>query len=322
MCSSITGTRPEWFARAAAKFVVNIDESELDAIEIPGVNRIYSDVSDFLDLLVRLTPVEAAGASQRIRWLTKLDAYKAYNFIGESSGTFVETEYVNPYRLLHEISVGASSSDLFVVDGGGTVVYSSMQCLQVKEEQKIILSSGLCSMGSGIPEAIGAWCARPQNITYCFVGDGSFPFNVQELALIKRLNANIKIFVINNGGYLSIRSTQNDFLEGRYAGSTVQTGLGLVDVEKVSASFGLRYERLSFIDDLSNIKGDIFGINGPMVIEVQCDPEQEIVPRQYFKRQADGAFLPQPLENMAPPIELNVLQNLMEVPLLNLGTES
>ena len=96
-------------------------------------------------------------------------------------------------------------------------------------------------MGSGIPEAIGVAYGNKGKQVYCFVGDGSFPLNIQELQLIKDNNLPIKIFVFNNDGYVSIRSTQRDFLDGNFVGSDVNSGLHLPDTKNIAQSFGIEY---------------------------------------------------------------------------------
>jgi acetolactate synthase-1/2/3 large subunit len=128
-----------------------------------------------------------------------------------------------------------------VIDGGGTALYTGFQSSHVKEGTRLICSTAISAMGSGLPEAIGACLARSGRITTCLIGDGSLMFNLQELSTIKHLNLPIKIFVLNNGGYLAIRHTQDSFLEGRYHG-TGKEDLSIPWLSSVAYCFRLRYE--------------------------------------------------------------------------------
>ena len=176
-------------------------------------------------------------------------------------------KFVSSYYVKTLISNYSSKDAIFVVDGGGTNVYSSFQSSLNKMKQKIILSTGLCSMGSGIPEAIGAHYANKGKDIYCFVGDGSFPFNMQELQLIKNLNLPIRIFVLNNSGYTSIKTTQTDFLNKNYVGSDKKGGVHFIDIKNTAEAFNMKY----FSKNHKNIETKLKKImkqKGPYICEV------------------------------------------------------
>ena len=128
-----------------------------------------------------------------------------------------------------------------VIDGGGTALYTGFQSSYIKEGSRLICSTAISAMGSGLPEAVGACLANGKKLTTCLIGDGSLMFNIQELETIKNLDLPIKIFVLNNNGYLAIRHTQDTFLEGRHCG-TSEPDISIPSLRAVASCFGLRYE--------------------------------------------------------------------------------
>jgi acetolactate synthase-1/2/3 large subunit len=246
----------------------------------------------------------------RQEWQVFCNRYKSFNRIALDYSE--NKDLVNTYFFKHLLSKHSKEGDIFVVDGGGTIVYSAFQSIEIKAGQKIILSAGLCSMGSGIPEAIGAHFASPNSQIYCLVGDGSFPFNMQEIQIIKDLNLPIKIFVFNNGGYVSIRTTQNQFLGGRIIGSSPISGLHLLDISKIAAAFNLPYHKIVSQESLDELLSeDLLVTAGPFICEVMVSEKQEIVPRQGFIIKKDEQFEPCPLEDMYPFLDRKLFKSLM-----------
>lgn len=310
--STIIGTRPEWFARDANIVMVDIDPNELENCPVPLDVAISLDASDFLIRLNKHLGSWESEEDNQQEWQLLCDRYKKFNKIALDYSE--NKDLVNTYFFKNILSKNSKKGDIFVVDGGGTIVYSALQSIEIKAEQKIILSAGLCSMGSGIPEAIGAHFASPNSQVYCLVGDGSFPFNMQEIQIIKDLNLPIKIFVFNNSGYVSIRTTQNEFLGGRIVGSSPSTGLHLMDIGKIADAFNLPYYKIDSQDSVEGrLSGDLLATAGPFICEVMVSERQEIVPRQGFIARRDGQFEPRPIEDMYPFLDRELFKSLMVV---------
>lgn len=310
--NSITGTLYDAFARNARVAVVDIDKNELDAIGIDVDWLVYGNCKDFITDLTSELSEPSRYKKTDDEWSGLLKKYRSFNRIGLNYEA--QKNKINSYFFKDFLSQHSNIGDIYVVDGGGTNVYSSFQSIRIKEDQKLIMSYGLCSMGSGLPEAIGASYARPDAKIYCFVGDGSFPFNMQELQLIKNLGLPIKIFVFNNSGYVSIRSTQKDFLDGNYVGSSGTPDLHLVDVKKAATCFDLEYKLLSSHDDLDETFSDLLKGCEPKIFEVIVSSHEEIVPRQGFKQNKNGTFAPRPLEDMEPLLKREEFNSLMKIP--------
>lgn len=178
------------------------------------------------------------------------------------------------------------SGSIMVVDGGGTALYTGFQSSYIKEGSRLICSSAMSAMGSGLPEAIGASFAAPTKLVSCLIGDGSLMLNLQELQTIRHHNLNIKIFVINNGGYLAIRQTQAGFLGGRFAGVGAPD-ISFPELPLVASAFGIRYTTDTTV---------ALSEPGPALCEWFCPSDQRMIRQKYTK---DGErFVPHDLSEM------------------------
>ena len=134
-------------------------------------------------------------------------------------------------------------------------------------------------MGLSLPLAIGASVAVRNNggQVFCVTGDGSIELNIQELQTLSTYGLNVKVFVINNGGYASMRTWQETYFDGRYIGSTDDTGTKTMNFSKVSKAFNLDYEIIQDSKDFHDKIPSIVGTNQPMLIEVMCDSNQQLL---------------------------------------------
>lgn len=292
----ITGTRADFFALQARKMVVDIDPDELEHIYIPHQERFCCDAGGFLHELNRL--LAKSGWQAPTGWQKHCIEFKRLNEPESSSPD--PKRFVDPYKLVGEISGLLRSGDSIVIDGGGTVNQITFQSLKCGKGQRVIISGALCSMGSGLPEAIGVATARPRGRIVLLCGDGSFQFNIQELQTLCDHGWPIKIFVLNNSGYLSIRNTQGGFLDGRNIGSSFEGGLRLPDFCKVARAYGIPVSRLSRERHLRTDIVRILDSSGPSFCEVMVSPKMEIVPRPGFDLLPQGGFKPRPFDDMFP----------------------
>ena len=155
-------------------------------------------------------------------------------------------------------------------------------------------------MGSGLPAAIGAAFADAGRTVVCFEGDGSIQMNIQELQTLLNYKLPVKLFVYNNGGYLSIKTTQRAFFNGRFMGSEAGSGVILPSFEKIAAAYGLPYFRLKNNQVLDAKLPEIFETEGPALVEVMLDPFEKLGPKAASKKLPDGTMVSAPLEDMAP----------------------
>jgi acetolactate synthase-1/2/3 large subunit len=188
--------------------------------------------------------------------------------------------------------------DDVVISDAGSAFYVCSQATTIKNQQRYITSSSQAEMGFTIPACIGAAFAKDGDVIGV-TGDGSFMMNLQELQTIAHYNLPVKLFVWNNDGYLSIRTTQKKFFEGREIGTDESSGVSIPNIKYVVKSFGLEYVRC----DTDVLEGSIeYALNypGPIVCEVFCEKWQEVVPTMQGRKNADGTISAPPLEDMYP----------------------
>jgi acetolactate synthase-1/2/3 large subunit len=193
------------------------------------------------------------------------------------------------------------NSKVTVVCDAGSALYVPSQSLMIKENQKFVTSGAQADMGFALPASIGVSLADPELNVCVVTGDGSFNTNIQELATIKCLQLPIKLFVLNNSGYLSIKNTQTKFYEGRVYGTDTEHGLWFPDFKKIAETYELGYLYFDKNQDLINNMNMIFQINKPTIIEIKCPSNQEIVPTLMLKKdKITGTNIQCGLDDMYP----------------------
>jgi acetolactate synthase-1/2/3 large subunit len=191
------------------------------------------------------------------------------------------------------------TKDVIVSSNGASCVIP-IQAMQIKRGQRHIVNSGCAAMGYGLPAAIGTCFAIGQKRVVCFEGDGSIQLNIQELETVHYHRLPLKIFVFNNGGYLSIRSTQNNFFDGRLVGESEKSGVGFPDFVKVAKAYGIPACRIAGHTQLEEAIEQVLESEGPVLCDVLMDPSQSFSPRTASKRLPDGRMESSPLEDMYP----------------------
>jgi acetolactate synthase I/II/III large subunit len=312
----LTGTNFDYFARDAKRIVINIDKNELLNETVKVDLGIVSDVKIFLQKVLGLNLVTNTISN----WYKKCLLYKNHNELKIDIDE--KSNLVNQYNFLHKLNAQISSNDTIIVDGGGTVVYSTFQIMKIKKNQRILYSGGIGAMGSGLPESVGATFANNKGRIICLVGDGSFQFNIQELQTILHYNLDVKIFVFNNGGYLSIRHTQAEFLNHNFIGSSAKGGMSLPNYQKISNAYKIPSTRATSNHELEDKIQWSLSQPGPVMCEIMIDPSQEIIPSQGFVKNPDGTGFPRPLEDMYPYLDRDEFNDLMIVTPLDVSKNS
>jgi acetolactate synthase-1/2/3 large subunit len=292
----LTGTMLDAFAREAKIIVVDIDDNELrfrdDMIDL----AIRADVGLFLDTMLKTVPTTYRDETDP--WLAMCSDYRVYNKVPIC--WLSQSRFVNPYIFMDSLSDELKGDEVIVVDGGGTNLYISFQALRIKKGQRLIVSSAISAMGTGLPESIGACVGNDRKTTICLTGDGSLQLNIQELQTILFHKLPIKIFVMNNNGYLAIRHTQTQFLGSNYVGSSSEGGMTLPDFKKVAKAYGINVARISNHKNMRRGIRSLLKNNDPVLCEVLVDPCQQLIAQQGFDANPDGTFSPRPLEDMYP----------------------
>jgi len=312
ICMTIFGANPLAFARESKKIMVDIDPIELGNSTVKVDVPVQSDARTFLSrMLDKMGPGECLDINQ---WQKKCIKYKSYNAVPKEWKA--QKKYVNPYVFIDTLSDKLSEGDVIVVDGGGTALYMSFQGLKIKKGQRLLVSSAIAAMGTGLPESIGACFANGKKRTICMTGDGSIQFNIQELQTIVHHKLPIKIFIFNNSGYLAIRHTQDGFLKSRYIGSCAEGGVSLPDFQKVARAYGIKAVRINNHKELNRKLQQILRCPGPAVCEIMISKDQQLIPSVGFDMKPDGTGVPRPLEDMYPYLDRKeFLENMIVKPL-------
>jgi acetolactate synthase-1/2/3 large subunit len=185
------------------------------------------------------------------------------------------------------------------------------QTMRLQSGQRMISNSGSASMGYDLPAAIGAAFARPDARVVCLAGDGSIQMNIQELQTIVHHHLPIKIFVLNNSGYLSMRMTQSSFF-GRLTGESAPTGASLPNIVKLACAYGIPSCRIDRQSKFSQID-QALAAEGPALIDVVLDPAQEFEPRSRARQLPDGRIVSPNLEDMYPFLdETELMDNVIK----------
>jgi len=291
------------FAPRAFKIQVDIDSSELDKPLVRPDLGIHSDLKFFLAELADSCR-RSSYAPQHQKWIEwcreRVARYPVVQDQQRNSGP-----PMNPYYFMEQLSALLSEDDV-VVCGDATACIVSFQVMKIRKGQRLISNSGSASMGYDLPAAVGAAVARNGERIICLAGDGSLQLNIQELQTVKHHQLPIKLFVLNNGGYVSIRSTQSNFF-GRLTGSTPASGVSFPDFVKVGCAYGIPSMRIDRATDMSRV---LLALEqpGPTLIEVMLDQKQEFEPRTKSKQLPGGMIVTPPLEDMYPFLDADELE--------------
>ena len=291
----ICGYAYETVARNAKKVMVDVDDAELNKPTFRPDIKIHSDSGAFLEALHVVLP----ALPPKDEWLAYCKRVKAkYPVVLPEHRT--RTDYVSSY-VLPEAIMRHAPDPLTVVTANGVAYTSTFQSIPIRKGMRMFANEACASMGYGLPAAIGAAFAGGDGQTVvCLEGDGSIQMNLQELQTLVSYNLPIKLFVYNNGGYLSIKTTQRAFFKGFFVGSEAGSGVVLPSFEKLACAYGLSYFRLSNNQVLDAELPQIFAERGPALIEVMLDPFEILGPKAASKRLPDGTMVSSPLEDMAP----------------------
>jgi acetolactate synthase-1/2/3 large subunit len=209
--------------------------------------------------------------SEMKSWLSEI------NKIANKKSLIFESDInqpINLYWFCSNLEKFLDSSNVVTTDAGSNY-YATGQAMTFNYGQREVTSGTFAAMGISVPLAIGAAVAVGNvSRTVCITGDGSIELNVQELQTISNYGLNVAIFVINNGGYASMRTWQDTFFESRYIGSTDDTGTKPMNFFKIAEAFNLRYEKISNSKDFEEKIEEILKSSTPTLVEVMCDHNQ------------------------------------------------
>ena len=307
---SSTGHEYDKFARMARIVVVDIDPIEHKKRTVRIDRFIHADAKLYLEMLTALPapPPRRAWIEKCQYWRTRYPICLPEYAAGAKG--------INFYHFTTCLSQVLPDGAVVVADAG-SAGYVTRQALRLKRGQRAILSGGQLEMGYTLPASVGVCFARERKQVIGITGDGSFQMNIQEMQTIAHYDLPIVLFVWNNNGYLSIRTTQGKYFEGRLIGTDRTSGVSFPDLEKIAYAYGIAYCRLERSQDLAGQIGKILASPKAVLCEVVCDPEQEVVPIVASARRDDGTMVSRPLEDMYPFLDREEFHREMIIPPLD-----
>lgn len=289
-----TGYNREMFASDAINVLVDIDEVSLKQ----SCNNVHIDLpiqsSTFHFVLDLATRHEELG--EYSSWLRECRNLR--EDIPTVKKEWYTQGYVNPYCFYEMLSEVVDDNAIVISDQGASF-YALTTAFKVKAGQRVFTNGGFSPMGYGLPAAIGAAIAAPDRPVYCIHGDGGLQLNIQELSTIAQYLPNLKLFVMCNDGYVSLKNTQDQYFEGRYIGSSGEHGMSLPQLYGMTEFFGVR--SVHFITDHSDLAdrlASICSITDPMVIPLHCNPHQCFTPRVVSLPDENGVLQAPSLDKM------------------------
>ena len=297
------------FARAAFKIWIDADDAELRKPTVLPDMPINADLGEALRVLAAketlpetpdLKVWRARCSDWRKRYPVVLPEYHE------------KSEPVNPYVFVERLFERLADDEI-VICADGTACVVTFQAARLKRDQRLYTNSGSASMGYDLPAAIGAAVASGRRVV-CLAGDGSIQMNLQELQTIKTNRLPIKIFILNNGGYHSIKQTQANFF-GRLHGCDATSGVECPDAGALARTYGFPYIRVTGAQAMDGAFAATLSGEGAAICEVVLDPAQPFAPKQSSRRLSDGRMVSAPLEDLAPFLERDELAANMLIPL-------
>lgn len=299
------------FAREAFKIWIDIDKNEMSRPNIQADMKIVANLSDILPILAREKYKGPTKFHQE--WLLWAKERKSRFPIVKKE--FWNNDKVNPYCFIQELFKNLKE-DQIVIAGNGSACVVGFQAAELKKNQRLWTNSGCATMGYDLPASIGAHKASGRDII-CLAGDGSIMMNLQELQTISGENLPIKIFILNNNGYVSIFQTHRNFFNGVEVGGGPKSGVTFPSFEKLAIAFNIPYFSAKKHEELSSAINAALSLEGPVMCEIFIDENLAFEPKLGAKTHPDGRITSPALEDLSPFLSREELKQNMIIGLLD-----
>jgi acetolactate synthase-1/2/3 large subunit len=303
-----TGFNYKAFAREAFKISVDADPHELKKrFFIPDL-PVNCDAKHFMTKI--LQQADTFSNKTAGDWLMTCKKWK-----GDFPIQIPEYEqpeaFVHPFSFIDALSDEALENDVIIPGNAGTHFTTAVQAFRVKKGQRIFSEIGIGAMGHSLPSSIAASIALGKRRTICLTGDGGIQLNIQELQTVINYKLPIKIFVMSNGGYASIRNTQKGYFEGNLVGCTKESGMGLPSFRNIAEAYGFPFFTIVRNKELHKGIRDVLNSSTYAFCEVTLDADAVLKPKLVSKMMPDGKMESSPLEELWPFLERNEFESHM-----------
>ncbi len=303
------------WARAAEVIMVDVDEAEMKKPTLHVDLPIWADAKDFLETMNSLLGTEKVFTGEE--WLSKCRSWRDNYPVVQDKHWLENGETANVYAFVKYLSSRLPENSLTAVSNGACCVVGN-QTYVIQKGSRMHNNSAVASMGYGLPASIGTCISGGRRQTICLEGDGSIMMNLQELQTIITNKLPIKIFLINNSGYHSIRITQiSMFSEHTRVGIGEESGdLSFPEYRKIAEAFGYPYYSAHSNAEMKEVVDKVLEMEGPVFTEIFTDTKQVWEPKSSTKKLEDGTLVSPPLEDLAPFLPREELQKVMVIPLI------
>ena len=302
----ITGYQIKNFSPNSKKIYIDIDQKEILKRKFKVNLKLNFDVKIFLRFFNSY--IKYQKLTLKLSWIKKLEKLKLD--LDEDKKYKNQKNFINSFNFINELSMVLKGNENIVTDMG-TSFTCTMQAFKTKKNQRLFTSSGIAAMGFGLPGLLGSYFADKKKIPICIAGDGGLMFNIQELQTIRNYKIPAKIFIINNGGYLTMKLMQKKNFK-KLIGADDQSGLTLPNFSKISRAFGFSFKKIMNAKKIKQDLIKIFKSKQPLICEVMIPRLQDLVPRVQSQMNKDGSFEPALLDNMYPFFEKNYLNKIRQ----------
>jgi len=305
----LTAHNIERFGKHARVIVVDIEQSELDKLPprflkfCADLRDVSQDLNDFL--LSSRPDFDFSDWRLKIKKLKQRYSDEVFN------ERTTNHDPISIYEFIECFSEKLDGGEIIVTGSSGLSVEVFYTHFKNKIGQKTFLTTGLGAMGYGLPALLGASEATDKKIIL-FESDGSLMMNLQELQSLKSRGGNKLIFVMNNGGYASIRATQRNYFNGRLVATDPNSGLEIPEIDKIAACFGFDYCKISKFRDMPETLSEVVSRSGPVICEIVLQDDEKLMPKCSVFRRDDNTLVSAPLEDMSPLLPLEELAEVME----------
>ena len=294
------------FSPNSYKVMVDIDKGELNKKTLNIDLKINTDLKDFFSAVKpNLKQINNLKHNSYLDWCKNLkESYPVFR------KEFEKSKHINPYNFVNKLFDVLNENDV-VVTSDGTAVVTTFQGAKIKKNQRLFSNSGSASMGYGLPAAIGACLSNNREMTVCIEGDGSLQQNIQELATITYHKLPLKLFVLSNDGYHSIRQTQTNYFPDNIIGCGLESGLYFPDLQLIAKSYGLDYMLIENTNDLKRCLKKVFKDERALIVEVKIDKTQSFEPKASSKIFKNGRMKSAPLHDLAPFLDQDEIESII-----------
>ena len=283
------------FAKKAYKIVVDIDRYELQKPTVQVDMPIHADVFDFLSDMDQQLDTSLTIHKDWLAWSRNI--HEQYPVVLPEYGK--QDKPLNPYYFLQQFSRMWDEEDT-IICGNGSACVMTFQAAEIKKGQRLFTNSGCAAMGYGFPAAVGGVVSEAGKRVICIDGDGSFQMNLQELQTVVYHQWNLKIVILNNDGYHSIRQTQTNLFKPPMVGVNRENGISFPDFEKLAYAYGIPYVRIDAVSNMEEGMQQLFATDGPVLCEVIVDEKQNFAPKLSSKVLPDGKIISPEIDDMFP----------------------